>query len=53
MEFKCDVCDKIMKSQAQLQFHYKSKKHTKMVVKFTLYDTKNVAIPDEVVNTKV
>jgi hypothetical protein len=52
MEYKCDVCDKIMKSQAQLEFHSKSKKHTKMVVKFTLYDTKNVATPDEVVIQK-
>ena len=48
MEYKCDVCDRIMRSQAQLEFHYKSKKHTKMVVKSTLYDTKNVTTPDEV-----
>jgi hypothetical protein len=52
MEYKCDVCDKIMKSQTQLEFHYKSKKHTKMVVKSTLYDTKNVTTPDEVVIQK-
>ena len=32
MEFKCDVYDKIMKSQALLEFHVKYKKHTKMVV---------------------
>ena len=40
MEYKCDVCDRIMKSQTQLEFHYKSKEHTKMVVKSTLYDIK-------------
>jgi hypothetical protein len=40
MKYKCHVCGRIMKSQAQLKFHYKSKKHTKMVVKSTLYDTK-------------
>ncbi len=52
MEYKCDVCDRIMKSQAQLEFHYKSKKYTTMVVKSTLYDTKNVTTPDEVVIQK-
>ena len=52
MEYKCDVCDRIMKSQAQLEFHYKSKKHNKMVVESTLYDTKNVTTPDEVVIQK-
>ena len=52
MEYKCDVCDRIMKSQRQLQFHYKSNKHTKIVVKSTLYDTENVTTPDEVVIQK-
>jgi hypothetical protein len=52
MEYKCDVCDRIMKSQAQLEFYYKSKKHTKMVVKSTLYNTKNVTTLDEVVIQK-
>jgi hypothetical protein len=52
MEYKCDICDRIMKSQAQLEFHYKSKKHTNMVVKSTLYDNKNVTTPDEVVIQK-
>ena len=51
MEYKCDVCDRIMKSQTHLEFHYKSEKHTKMVVKSTLYD-KNVTNPDEVVIQK-
>ena len=52
MEYKCDLCDRIMVSQAQLEFHYKSKKHTNMVVKSTLYNTKNVTTPDEVVIQK-
>ena len=52
MEFKCDVCDKIMKFQTQLKFHCKSKKHTKIVVESTLYDTKNVITSDEVVIQK-
>ena len=52
MEYKCDVCDRIMKSQAQLEFHYKSKKHINMDVKSTLYDTKNVITSDEVVIQK-
>jgi hypothetical protein len=52
MEYKCDVCDRIMKSQAQLEFYYKSKKHTKILVKSTLYDNKNVTTPDEVVIQK-
>ena len=52
MEYKCDVCDRIMKSQTQLEFHYKSNKHTKKVVKSTLYDTENVTTPDEVVIQK-
>ena len=38
-----------MKSEAHLEFHHKSKKHTKMVIKSTLYVTKNVTTPDEVV----
>ena len=49
MEYKYDVCDRIMKFQAQLEFHYKSIKHTKKVVKSILYDTKNVTTPDRVV----
>ena len=41
-----------MKSQAQFEFHYKTKKHSKMVVKSTLYDTKNVTTPIEFVIQK-
>ena len=52
MEYKCDVCDRKMKSQTQLEFHYKSKKHITMVVKSTLDDTQNVTTPDEVVIQK-
>ena len=52
MEFKCDIYDRIIKSQAQLEFHYKSKKHTNMFVKSTLDDTKNITTRDEVVIQK-
>ena len=41
-----------MNSQVLLEFHYKSKKHNKMVVKSTLYNTKNIITPDEVVIQK-
>ena len=41
-----------MKSQTQLVFHYKFRKHIKMIVKYTLYDTKNVRTQDEVVIQK-
>jgi hypothetical protein len=37
MEYKCDRCDGKMKTQAQLEFHYKSKKHAKKDVKSTFY----------------
>ena len=52
MKYKCDVCDRIMKFQVQFEFHYKSKKHTKMVVKSTLYNIKNVTTPNEIVIQK-
>jgi hypothetical protein len=41
MEYKCDIYDRVIKSQAQLEFHYKTKKYTK-----------NVTTPDEVVIQK-
>ena len=52
MEYKCDRCDRKMKTQAQLEFHYKSKKHAKKDVKSIFYASENVTSPDEVVIEK-